>query len=257
MTNPHGEFIWFELLTSDPDSAQGFYGDILGWTAGSHPSGAEMDYRILSAPDGEGVAGLMKMPEGMAPGPIWLGYVGVDDVDASVAHIEGAGGTISMPAMTMDGVGRMAMVTDQQGAPFYVMRGESDEASTAFKQGDDGVGHGVWAELSSRDPAAAKAFYGDAFGWRQDGAILMGPLGDYEFLHAGDIGFGAVMPVQPEGHPGWLYYFHVSDIDVAAAKIASGGGTIVQPPTEIPGGNYSLVATDPQGAAFGLAGPRI
>lgn len=32
MTNKHGEWIWFELLTGDPDAAQAFYGDVVGWT---------------------------------------------------------------------------------------------------------------------------------------------------------------------------------------------------------------------------------
>ena len=31
--NPHGSFIWYELLTADPDAAAGFYGDAIGWTA--------------------------------------------------------------------------------------------------------------------------------------------------------------------------------------------------------------------------------
>ena len=255
MTNAHGEWIWFELLSTDPDAAQAFYGDVVGWTAKS--SGApDMDYRLLSAPDGE-VAGLMQQPEGTGEKSVWLGYVGVDDVDASVAAIEAAGGTTHMPATTMPGVGRMAMLTDPQGTAFYVMRGESDETSQAFKQpGEGSLGHTVWCELSAPDPDAALAFYRTAFGWGQEGAMPMGELGDYRFLQAGEIGFGALMGVVPGGAPGWQFYFHVPDIDAAAERVSAGGGTIVQEPIEIPGGDYSLVARDPQGAGFGLVGPR-
>src|SRR5690349_11021133 len=131
--NPHGSFIWYELLTADPDSAAAFYGEVLGWSAaGAGQPG--IDYRIFSA-NGSPVGGHMKLPDGaeefgMRPG--WLGYVGVDDVDRTVESIEAAGGKVHMPAMDMDGVGRIALVADPQGIPFYVMRGASDEASDSF-----------------------------------------------------------------------------------------------------------------------------
>ena len=33
MSNAQGDWIWFELMTTDPDAAQAFYAGILGWTA--------------------------------------------------------------------------------------------------------------------------------------------------------------------------------------------------------------------------------
>src|SRR5687767_8487219 len=131
--NPHGSFIWYELLTGDPDAAAAFYGDVVGWTAAS-ANQPGVDYRIFSA-DGAPVAGHMKLPDGaeeMGMRPGWLGYIGVDEVDSAVAAITGAGGRVHMPAMDMPGVGRMALVADPQGVPFYVMRGESGEASASF-----------------------------------------------------------------------------------------------------------------------------
>lgn len=254
MPNAHGDFIWFELRTSDPDAAQDFYAKVVGWTiADSGMPG--MDYRILNAPDGS-IGGLMKMPDGDGA-PIWLGYVGVDDVDRSVEQMTGAGATVQMPAMTVEGVGRMAMLADPLGAVLYVMRGESDGTSTAFRMAPDSFGHVVWAELTSSDPEAAKRFYADAFGWRQEGGMPMGPLGDYQFLHNARGSLGAVMPSSVPGSvPGWLYYLHVQNIDAAAAEVRSSGGTVVQEPMEIPGGDFSLIGLDPQGARFGLVGPR-
>ena len=255
MPNAHGDFIWFELLTTQPDAAQRFYSDVVGWSV--QDSGMPgMDYRILNAPDGS-IGGLMKMPAEAPGGPIWLGYVGVDDVDRSVRKMADAGATVQMPAMTIEGVGRMAMLGDPQGAPLYVMRGESDEPSAAFNMAPGAFGHVVWAELTSRDPEASKRFYNDAFGWRQEGGMPMGPLGTYEFLHNSSGGLGAVMPAAVPGSvPGWLYYFQVPDIDAAAEKIRSGGGAVAQEPQEIPGGDFAMVATDPQGARFGLVGAR-
>jgi hypothetical protein len=256
--NKHGDFIWYELLTSDIDAAGAFYAGVIGWTmAGSGQPG--VDYRILSSDTGA-IAGAMQILPQMAEHgarPGWLGYLGVDDVDASVESVSAAGGAVHTPPMTMEGVGRMAMVADPQGAPFYVMRGASDQASLSFAWDKPRIGHCAWNELATADPDAAKAFYAGQFGWMQDGEMPMGEIGSYAFMRGGSGVFGAVMPKQ-DGMPAssWTYYFRVTDIDIAAAAIAAGGGAIVQPPVEIPGGDYSLVATDPQGATFGLVGAR-
>lgn len=253
--NRHGSFIWYELLTADPDAAADFYGQVLGWTAASAEQPG-VDYRLFSA-RGTPVAGHMKLPDGaeeagMQPG--WLGYIGVDDVDASVTFIEAAGGRVHMPAMDMPGVGRMALVADPQAVAFYVMRGESDEASTSF----DAVkaGHCSWNELSTSDPAAALQFYARYFGWQAGDVMPMGEMGGYQFIEQDGAMIGAIMPNAPCRRPAWNFAFGVRDIDEAAARIAAAGGTVDQGPVEVPGGDRVVMATDPQGAAFMAVGPR-
>ncbi|UZK68289.1 VOC family protein [Sphingomonas sp. S1-29] len=248
--------VWYELLTTDIEAAQIFYADVLDWTIARAPYEG-IDYRIAAAPDDASIAGLMTMPQPGAP-PSWLMYVGVEDVDASVARVTAAGGAVHMPAMTMAGVGRMAMLADPHGAPFYVMRGESDEPSNAFAPGEAATpGHAVWNELTTPDPAASIAFYAAQFGWRQDGAMPMGELGDYQFLYAGAEGIGAVMGPIPGGREGWQPYFLVEDIDAAVERLIVGGGSVIQGPDAIPGDMYSVVAEDPQGVRFGLVGSRV
>jgi len=265
MTNQHGDFIWYELMTSDADAAGDFYGKVVGWTSTS-ANQPGIDYRFFSSGDGsdskDGVGGYMAISADMAAGgarPGWVGYIGVDDVDVSAASIAKAGGAVVMPPMDLEGVGRMAMVTDPQGAPFYIMRGASDEQSQSFAAMEAKIGHCAWNELSTTDPDAAKAFYGDQFGWSKDGELDMGPIGKYEFLKVseGRFALGAVMPKMPEMQgSAWSFYFRVANIDKAAAQIKVSGGTILQEPMEIPGGHFSLNAVDPQGAAFGLVGER-
>ena len=84
MANRHGDFIWYELLMSDPAAAERFYGPVLGWRA-RRAEGSPVEYRIFGTGEAE-VAGLMAIPPGagaagMRPG--WIGYIGVDDVDAA------------------------------------------------------------------------------------------------------------------------------------------------------------------------------
>ncbi len=121
----------------------------------------------------------------------------------------------------------------------------------------DRAQHVRWNELAAADDDRAIEFYTRHFGWRQDGAMDMGDLGQYRFLYCGDTMIGAVMP-KPPGMPraAWSYYFGVDDIDRAARAVADGGGRVVMGPMEIPGGEYSVNAVDPQGAHFGLVGPR-
>ena len=256
--NKHGDFIWYELVTGDAAAAQAFYGDVVGWRFSDFADGGS-GYRLFSAGEAA-VGGLLELNDAMrADGarPGWLGYVAVDDVDASVARIEGLGGQVMMPAEDIEGVGRMALVADPQGAPFYVMRGSSDQRSDSFASDAPRVGHCAWNELSSTDPAAAWDFYETEFGWTRDGALEMGPLGQYEFVRH-DHMLGAIMPKMPEMPvPAWTYYFRVPDIDAAAARVEAGGGQVLSPPMEIPGGDYSMSGIDPQGAAFALVGARV
>lgn len=260
MTNKHGDFIWYELLTSDSGAAQEFYASIFGWTF--QDSGQQdADYHIIGATEGE-IGGLIPLTDDMKSGgarPSWLGYIGVDDVDATAASIVNAGGTIHMPAWDIPNVGRLAMAADPQGAPFYVMRGASDEESHAFAYDRPRLGHCAWNELATSDRPGAMRFYGDLFGWKKDGEMDMGPMGPYEFLRRADVEgmFAGVMTKTKEMPASlWSYYFRVADIDEAVGRTQAGGGQIIVDPIEIPGGEFSVNAVDPQGAMFAFIGPR-
>ena len=254
MPNKHGDFIWYELMTSDPNAAAAFYGPLLSWTTSD--SGQEgMDYRIFTYGT-DAIGGLMPLPDGAPMPPIWLGYIGVDDVDATVTRIREAGGQIHMEPQDMPGVGRFAFVADPQGVPFYIMRGASDEPSHSFAYETPKDGHCAWNELSTTDPAAAIAFYTDQFGWVQDGDMDMGPLGKYSFIRHGEQ-IGAIMPMMPEQPvSAWTYYFRVPDINAAKTQAEAAGGEIIHGPSEVPGGDWIISGTDPQGAVFSLVGKR-
>jgi len=256
MANRHGDFIWYELMTSDVEAAAGFYGAVLGWDCRSF-DGAPGGYRLFGIA-GVDIGGLMTIPaEAAAAGgrPGWLGYVGVDDVDATARAVLEAGGGQHVPPTDIPGVGRFAMLADPQGVPFYVMRGAMEGTSTAFDPQRDGHCH--WNELSTTDPAAATAFYGTQFGWTKGDAMPMGEQGEYRFLQQHGATFGAVMRRMEGGPPPmWNFYFGVPDIDAAARTVAERGGAVHYGPAEVPGGFWIVVAGDPQGALFGAVGPR-
>jgi predicted enzyme related to lactoylglutathione lyase len=260
MPNPHGSFIWYELISPDPLASKAFYDAVVGWDIEREPAG-EMDYRMIGNSAGGNSGGVMRLTDemrGHGARPMWLGYIGVDDVDAVVAAIGGDGGMALMPACDIAGVGRIALVADPQGVPFYVMTptpppGQEGKESGAFSV--DEPQHVRWNELSTDDPDSAIAFYGRHFGWGQEGDMDMGDMGKYRFIQAGGIGIGAVMRRMPQmPASAWTYYIGVEDIRRSAEAITSGGGRILQGPMEIPGGEYALNGLDPQGASFGLVG---
>ena len=101
-----------------------------------------------------------------------------------------------MPAFDIPDVGRIAMVTDPQGVPFYVMKptppaGNEDKVSDVFSP--DQPGRVSWNELATRDLEAAKRFYRDQFGWTRGDVMPMGDMGDYQFIDHHGVRIGAMM----------------------------------------------------------------
>lgn len=265
MTNPAGSFIWYELMTTDPDAASAFYGEVVGWqvTAEGPQAPQGIEYRHIVRNDGGSAGGMLALTDEMLAGgarPGWFGYIHTPDLDATVEAIVADGGGVMMPKMTI-AVGSFALVTDPQGAPFYAMTPvppahDPDATSDVFSV--DRPQTVRWNELVTPDDDAALAFYSRHFGWTQEGAMPMGHMGDYRFLQADGIGIGAVMK-KPDSMPvgGWTFYFGVDDIDRAVSAARAGGGNVMGEPNQIPGGEWSVHAFDPQGAFFGLVGPRL
>jgi len=255
-----GSPIWYELMTSDADAAGRFYSAVVpGWRFGGRRPG-ELDYRGIERGDGGHAGGVLRIDQSMrshGARPMWLGYIGADDVDTTVGKIEAEGGKTLMPPFDVPNVGRIAMVADPQGNPFYVMKpippaGREDGQSDVFSaDAEQRVG---WNELSTADPVAARQFYGALFGWVSDDFMDMGEYGEYRFLDFAGERIGAVCGVGPDSTAGWRYYIRVPSIAAAAQAVTAGGGTVTMGPHEVPGGDHIIIGTDPQGAEFALVG---
>jgi predicted enzyme related to lactoylglutathione lyase len=257
-TSAHGSFIWYELITPDPEGAKAFYDAVVGWNFGERLPG-DQDYRMIGRSDGGFAGGVLGLTDEMrehGARPTWLGYIGVDDVDQMVAAIEKAGGKALMPAFDIP-QGRIAMVADPQGVPFYVMKptppeGNEDKVSDVFSP--DQPQRISWNELATRDQRTALEFYTSRFGWTKGDTMPMGEMGDYQLITHNNGPLGAIMTAAPENPARWRFYIRVPNTDAAAEKVRANGGTIVHGPAEVPGGDRILIGTDPQGAEFALVG---
>jgi uncharacterized protein len=256
---PHGRFAWYELVTTDVEAAKTFYAEVVGWGA-QDASMPGVSYTLFTAA-GASVCGLVGLPEdarqsGFEPG--WLGYVGVDDVDAAADRIIALGGAVQVPPTDIPNVSRFSVAVDPQRATIALFKWHDwdrprDEQAAEL----DAPGRVGWHELLAADWEQAWSFYGALFGWQKATANI-GAMGTYQQFSAAGQTIGgmftkpAVVPT-----PFWLYYFNVGDIDAAAQRVQTGGGQIFNGPIEVPGGGRWIVqCTDPQGAIFALVGTR-
>jgi uncharacterized protein len=254
MAGARNSFVWYELMTSDVASAKTFYAKVVGWTTQDMPMPG-MTYTLLQVGDTQ-VGGLMPLPsEARTAGmrSCWVAYVGMDDVDIAAAQVKRSGGKILGEPRDIPGVGRFAMVADPMGAAFNLFKPNQPGERAA----SSAPGHIGWHELHTTDWPKALEFYTDLLGWLKGDAVDMGPMGTYQLFNVGGVPAGAMFnDPTVKAAPFWLYYFNVEDIDDAAKRVTDGGGTIVRGAHQVPGGNWIVQATDPQGAAFALLGSK-
>jgi predicted enzyme related to lactoylglutathione lyase len=257
--------IWYELMTTDKGAVAPFYRAVGGWeiSAQGHTMPDGTDYVPIVRPDGGNLGGVLTLTKEMQDGgarPGWLPYFHVADVDQAVAAAAGMGGKVQMPAFDIEGIGRLVMITDPQGAPMYLMdpmppAGDPDAKSDVWDR--EKPGHCRWNELATTDAPAAKEFYTNLLGWKSESSMPMGERGDYLFVECEGNAIGAINPMIREGqHPMWLAYLGVDSIARAVEAAKANGGTVINGPHEVPGGDHVFIATDPAGAMIGFVGPK-
>ncbi len=255
MVNIPGRFAWYELVTTDVAAAKAFYTKVMGWRAldASVPGRA---YTLFTAGNAL-VSGLMDLPEDarkMGASPSWLGYVAVDDVDATADRIKHLGGAVHVPPTDVPNISRFAIFTDPQTARLALFKWLNPGQQQPVEP--DRLGRVGWHELLAADWEKALAFYGELFGWQKADADI-GGMGTYQLFSAAGQTIGGMLTKPPMiAAPFWLYYFNIGDLDAAAQRVKAGGGEILDGPFEVPGGTWIVQCTDPQGAMFALEGQR-
>jgi uncharacterized protein len=259
-----GRFTWYELMTTDMASARAFYAAVVDWGVEDR-SLPHLSYTLFTSGQAP-VSGLMDLPQEarrMGATPRWMGYVSVDNADVTTAALKRLGGTVYVPP-TDSNIGRIAVVTDPQAATLALVQGLSVEGlpdgrskgSRMKAVEPNRLGRVGWHELLTTDAGKAFVFYSGLFDWRKaDGET--DPSVTYQLFAAGEETIGGMFKIRPmDPVPFWLFYFNVSDIDAAAARVERAGGSVIEGPLEIPGGSWIVRCRDPQGAGFALQGKR-
>lgn len=244
-----GTFSWTDLATTDTEGAKRFYTGLLGWEIDDRPIPGDGVYTMLLR-DGKDVAALFEGQEGMPTA--WSSYVTVESADAAATRAGDLGGTpMGDPFDVMD-AGRMAVIQDPTGAVVSVWEAHGSIGAQLV----NGPGALSLNQLNTTDPETAQRFYEGLFGWRTE--EVAGGDQPYWGIYNGDRLNGGMMrlPADAPAPPHWLVYFGSEDVDADAGSVGDAGGTVLVPPTDVPGGRF-LAAQDPQGAVFGLFAGRF
>jgi len=242
-----GRFVWQDLVTPDPPGCRRFYAGLLGWefretTRNGRP------YLVARA-GGTPIGGIVQRAEGADRGA-WLSYVAVSDLDRAVEQTRALGGKVILDPVPVDTYGRVAVVTDPQGAPL----GLAGVAVTLPAEPAQPVtGRFFWREYLSRDASSALSFYESLIGYDSTVSETKGGIA-YHVLRR-QRSRGGLFQI-PAGHdrivPNWLPYVRVDDPAGLAARAESlGGEVLVAPGPAVRNGTLAVVA-DPTGAAVAL-----
>jgi uncharacterized protein len=248
MTTSSGRFVWFEYVSRDAQKAQGFFGELFGWSTKSVPM-PDGPYVMIAAADGRTIGGYFTAPDGMDRAG-WLPYLLVPSAAEAAARIKSLGGSVMKEPFKVGDFATMAVVADPHGAGFAVWQPVKPEPAPA-----PGVGHFTWNELSSKDPAASVKFYAQIGGFTSKGMEMPG-MGTYHLLESdGQSRAGIMAPQMPEAPHAWLPYVQVANTDQTVERAGKLGATIVVPPTQIPNVGRFAIFLDPQGGATGVLQP--
>ena len=249
MTISTGRFVWFEYVSKDAPRAQGFFGELFGWSTKSVPM-PDGSYTMIAAPDGKTIGGYFAAPDGTPPQASWLPYLLVESAAEITSKVKKLGGSIMKEPFKVGDFATMSVVTDPFGAPLALWQPVKAEDIAKPE-----VGHFVWNELGSKDPTASVTFYSQIGGFTSS-KMDMGGMGTYHVLESGGQGRAGIMAQQmPQAPHAWLPYVQVANADQTADKARHLGATLVVPPTDIPNVGRFAILVDAQGAATGILQP--
>ena len=244
----YGSFVWYELATTDLAAAEQFYGDVTGsWTFGSFDMPGE-EYRVVKVGE-RAIGGFVRIAPGtQGPGPLWRGYIDVDDVEAMAARVKTAGGAVHYGPEDIANSGTFAVCSDPSGAQFMIFKGLAGQQPQIPLETPGAVG---WHELYTDDLDASWSFYSSLFGWTKSRSADLGLAGTYQVFGINGVDVGAMLSA-PSKPSSWLFYVTVDDIDTAAKRIASRGAVIRGCSMDTPDAALMVQARDLQGAVFAV-----
>jgi predicted enzyme related to lactoylglutathione lyase len=244
-----GTFSWVDLATVDAAAAKSFYTGLFGWETEDNDAGGGNVYTVCRL-GGAAVCGLYEMTDDMrATGvpPSWTSHVTVAGADDVAARARELGGGAVDGAFDVLDAGRMAVLSDPQGAVFAVWE---PRARIGAEHVND-VGCLCMNELATTDMDSARSFYEALFGWTTemvDTAPSEPPMGLAYNGGTLNASFGALDDGTP---PRWRPYFTVEAMEAAVARVRELGGSVAFGPAQIFDG-WIAVVLDPQGAELAL-----
>jgi len=244
-----GKFVWYDLLTGDVPAVEKFYAGIFGWEF--ERVGESGDTYTLILNQGKPIGGIINIEEAKKiDGEQWLSYLSVSDVDAAVGLVKKNGGKVLRDPFDFKERGRVAVVTDPQGALMVLVRSTSGDPA----DGEASLSTWLWTELFTSDVNGAASFYSALAGYEvgdMDTGVRV-PYYVLETLNKPRAGMLAIPEQWKDVTPNWLPYIRVEDPAAIVAKVEGlGGRVLLAPDPKVRNGSAAIIA-DPTGGVLAI-----
>ncbi|WP_299536207.1 VOC family protein [uncultured Streptomyces sp.] len=241
---------WTQLSTSEVETAEEFYGAVLGWEFRPTELGERMRVAMRA---GVPVAGLGSPPTVERTVVDWIPYFAVADVDKAAARVRERSGTLAVGPLSYP-VGRGAIAADRDGARFGLWQGELVPNWPSWR-----AQRPWWLDLQAVDAFASAIFYGEVLDWApdvpgscevayEDDGVMLREEGRVAARIASGGGAG---PGRAAAWPRWNTHFPVPDVEAAVREAVRLGGATVE--RWLPVSERAAMVRDPEGALFGIA----
>jgi predicted enzyme related to lactoylglutathione lyase len=247
-----GQFVWRDLMSTDPVGSAAFYAAVFGWEVVETDLGPLGTHRLFQDASGERVGSILPIPAGKGYPSNWVAYLRITDVARVVKRAKGLGGVVHVGPAEVPGVGRYALIEDPTGAGFGVLQFDADAPEPPAES------VAVWHELCTGRVDAALTFYTGLFGLGTQ-AVDLGNDWPYHLLtpaSAGGPAAGVMGMPSDMTTPTWVITFAVADLDAARERVLAQGGHLDGPVMTIPGTGKVCWARDQVDAVLCLREPE-
>ncbi len=241
-----GRFVWYDLVTNDIPAARAFYGELFDWEFEEIPDHPNKFVLIRSG--GIPIGGLVQLdrqnPDSTESQ--WIGSLSVTNVDSMVERFVDRGGAVLGGPVDIERRGRVAVVSDPQGAVLALVRTENGDPPAREPRIDDWL----WQELWTTDGPSALAFYEELFGYQSQTVEI--PAGAYHVLQRDGHSYAGLAQLPWDSVPPiWLPYIRVEDPSAVSARVEALGGRVILSPDQIHSRDAAVIE-DPTGGTLAI-----
>ena len=146
---------WVDTSQPDPEAALSFYGGLFGWEFEDAMPPESPEKYFMGRIRGGDVAAVGSIPKGAPPTAMWNTYIWVESADQTSAKARAAGGGVATEPFDVADAGRMAVITDPEGAAFCLWQPNNHKGAEVVNE----QGSLNFNTLATRTPEVAKTFY--------------------------------------------------------------------------------------------------
>ena len=233
------DFIFADLSTYDVKGAKRFYSNIFEWNYSRQESYFTAYFKNKE------VSGLYEMPQyfqDMNMPSFWMSYIQVENIDVTVQKSKSRGGIIEL--VTLESIGRIALIRDPLGAGFVVYEG--DYLKSRFENITNTL---VWNELFVSDFSKVKSFYQGIFNW----TFEKNKNDRFYIKNTQNKKIGAIQQLSNDikgKKEYWSVFFNVKDIQKTKNAVLKNNGSLLYED------DITIVLADPFGSFFHIVSSK-